>query len=39
VTTPRGIGASSTYATQSNPDSAAPANNNTPVGPTVAGSK
>jgi hypothetical protein len=38
VIPPQGIGASSTYAAQSNPNSAAPANNNTPVGPTVAGS-
>jgi hypothetical protein len=38
VTPPQGIGASSTYGAQSNPNSAAPANNNTPVGPTVAGS-
>lgn len=38
VTPPQSIGASSTYGAQSNPNSASPANNNTPVGPTVAGS-
>lgn len=38
VTSPQGISASTTYGAQSNPNSASPANNNSPVGPTVAGS-
>jgi hypothetical protein len=38
VTPPQGISASDAYGGQSNSNSAAPANNNTPVGPTVAGS-
>lgn len=38
VTPPRGISSSSTYGAQSNNGTATPANNNSPVGPTVAGS-
>jgi hypothetical protein len=37
VTPPQGISASSTYAPQSNGNNGAAANNNTPVGPTIAG--
>jgi hypothetical protein len=38
VIPPQGISASTTYGAPSNPNAAAPANNTTPVGPTVAGS-
>lgn len=38
VIPPRGISASTTYGGPSNNNAASPANNNTPVGPTVAGS-
>jgi hypothetical protein len=37
VTPPRGISASTTYGAQSGAGNGTPANNNTPVGPTVAG--
>ena len=38
VVPPQGISASTAYAAPSNTNPSAPANNNTPVGPTVAGS-
>jgi hypothetical protein len=38
VTPPKGISASTTYGALSGGSSGTPANNNTPVGPTVAGS-
>jgi hypothetical protein len=37
VTTPQGISASTTYGALSNGGTGSPANNNSPVGPTVAG--